>query len=70
MDSGQPALIIRGQLGGDPRQGIRKEHLDPLIVAGEIVPGDQPLMDHPALSTTDQPAARIRSPARTVIDSG
>ena len=34
------------QRGGDPRPGLGQEHLDPLIVTGEAVIGDQPLMDH------------------------
>ena len=34
------------QRGGDPRPGLGKEQLDLLIVAGEAVLGDQPLMDH------------------------
>ena len=42
----QRVVVGLGQRGGDPRPGLGQEHLDPLVVAGEAVLGDQPLMDH------------------------
>jgi hypothetical protein len=46
MQTRQRVVIGLLQLGRDPRPGLGKEHLDPLIVTGEAVLGDQPLMDH------------------------
>jgi len=48
VQTGQPILIRLLQLGGDPRPSLRQEHLHPLIVAGEAVLRDQPLVDHRA----------------------
>ena len=46
VQTGQLVVVGLGQLGCDPRSGFGQEHLDPLIVTGETVPGDQPLIDH------------------------
>jgi hypothetical protein len=48
MQTAQRVVVGLGQLGGDPRPGFGQEHLDPLVMAGEAVLGDQPLMDHRA----------------------
>ena len=45
VQPGQRVVVGLGQLGRDPRPGLGQEHLDPLIVAGEPVVGDRPLMD-------------------------
>jgi hypothetical protein len=45
----QPVLITVGEFDRDPRPGLGQEHLDPLVVAGEAMLGDQPFMDHRAL---------------------
>lgn len=42
----QRVVVGLGQRGGDPRPGLGQEHLDSLVVTGEAVIGDQPLMDH------------------------
>jgi len=46
VQTAQRVLVPVNEFGGDPRPGLGKEHLDSLIVAGEAVLGDQPLMDH------------------------
>ena len=46
MQPGQPVVLAVAELGSNPRSGLDQEHLDPLIVAGEAVLGDQPLIDH------------------------
>jgi hypothetical protein len=58
------------QRGGDPRPGLGQEHLDPLVVTGEAVIGDQPLMDHgPFQRQSDCSHASIRS-TNTSINRG
>ena len=56
VQPGQRVVVAVGEFGGDPRPGLGQEHLDPLVVAGEAVLGDQPLMDHRALQRRDRPA--------------
>ena len=46
MQTPQRVVVGLFQRGGDPRPGLSQEHLDPLIVTGEAVIGDQSLMDH------------------------
>jgi hypothetical protein len=55
----QRVVIRLIQLGRDPWPSLGKEHLDPLIVAGETVLGDQPLMDHGALQPQISPQPRL-----------
>jgi hypothetical protein len=49
MQPAQPVLIAVGEFGGDPRPCLGQEDLDALVVAGEAVLGDQPLMNHGGL---------------------
>ena len=55
----QRVLVPVSEFGGDPRPGLGQEHLDPLVVAGEAVLGDQPLMDHRALDPQIGPQPRL-----------
>jgi len=59
VQTGQRVVIRLIQLGSDPWPGLGKEHLDPLIVAGETVLGDQPLMDHRAFQPQISPQPRL-----------
>lgn len=45
----QRVLITLGELGGDQWPSLDDEHLGALVVAGEAVLGDQPLVDHGSL---------------------
>jgi hypothetical protein len=51
LQPGQRVLILLGKLGGDAWPGIGGEDLDPLIVTGEAIVGDQPFVDHAGLQT-------------------
>jgi hypothetical protein len=63
VQPGQRVLVLRGEfgreLGGDPGPRLGDEHLDPLVVAGEPVLGDQPLMDHAGLERDVGPQPRL-----------
>jgi hypothetical protein len=48
VQTAQRVLVPVGEFGRDARPGLGQEHLDPLVVAGEAVLGDQPLMHHRA----------------------
>jgi hypothetical protein len=55
----QRVVVTISELGSDPRPSISEEHLDPLIITGEAVLGDQPLMDHRALQRQIGPQPRL-----------
>ena len=59
VQTAQRVLVPVSEFGGDPRPGFGQEHLDPLVVAGEAVLGDQPLMDHRALDPQIGPQPRL-----------
>jgi hypothetical protein len=42
----QRVVVTISELGSDRRPHISEEHFDPLIITGEAVLGDQPLMNH------------------------
>jgi hypothetical protein len=57
MQPAQRIVVDLLVLGGDPGPpGLVQDHLDPLVVAGEAVLGDQPL-ESPCPSTTHRFAA-------------
>ena len=68
----QRIVVGLSQLGRDPRADLGQEHLDPLIVAGEAMLGDQPLMHNSALQrdigaepVLDQLDKRVDQPGLT-----
>ena len=59
VQTGQRVLLALGELGSDPWPSLGQEHLDPLIVAGETMLGDQPLMNHRPLQRQISPQPRL-----------
>jgi hypothetical protein len=59
VQTAQWVLVPVSEFGGDSRPGFGQEHLDPLVVAGEPVLGDKPLMHHRAFDPQIGPQPRL-----------